>query len=75
MECKVPYQCPEPLNNYLHYFLAYEISGSINNFCSKHTWIKFSLKKSPELSGLRCGEGGIRTLDTVLRPYDGLANR
>ena len=22
-----------------------------------------------------CGEGGIRTLGTALRPYDGLANR
>jgi len=25
--------------------------------------------------GLTGGEGGIRTLDTALRPYDGLANR
>jgi len=24
---------------------------------------------------VHCGEGGIRTLGTALRPYDGLANR
>ena len=28
-----------------------------------------------ETPDLICGEGGIRTLDTALRPYDGLANR
>ena len=27
------------------------------------------------IAALECGEGGIRTLGTTLRSYDGLANR
>ena len=35
---------------------------------------KYIIKKALNVQG-HCGEGGIRTLGTSLRTYDGLANR